>query len=130
MTEKKITSCFGEVRADARLFIHPSPVFSSFLLIFSFLKQNFVIFVNFLITAESSVSKSALILYKLDWISEALESKDTAEAALAEAVEKLVDDNTVSADRPGRGDAEPIYHIPDLCRDFFLYRLRRFRSAP
>ena len=36
-----------------------------------------------------------------------LQHQATREAAVLEAVEKLVDDGTVSVERPGRGDAEP-----------------------
>lgn len=42
-----------------------------------------------------------------------LQHQATREAAVLEAVEKLVDDGTVSVERPGRGDAEPIYYVSE-----------------
>ncbi|MEE8408787.1 MAG: 1-acyl-sn-glycerol-3-phosphate acyltransferase [Myxococcota bacterium] len=38
---------------------------------------------------------------------------DSREAAVLEAVQRLVEEGSVSVDRPGRSDAEPIYHVPD-----------------
>ena len=42
-----------------------------------------------------------------------LQIQGTREAAVLEAVEKLVDDGTVSVERPDRGDAEPIFYVSE-----------------
>ncbi len=64
--------------------------------------------------AESSLLKLAgAIIDYLDTeaarLSESLVSPDTRDAALLEAVQKLVENGSISLDRPGRSDVEPIY---------------------
>jgi glycerol-3-phosphate O-acyltransferase len=44
-------------------------------------------------------------------LSETLRSPETRTAAILEAVQKLVDEETVAVDRAGRSDAEPIYRV-------------------
>ncbi len=66
------------------------------------------------------VDRSQAIVHYLDTatarLSAPLQQETTQRAAITEAVEKLVDDNAVDAERTSRGDAEPIYHIPDKNR--------------